>query len=221
MEKQESIESTTKNAKHKSKKRKIFANFLFCFVIFVLVALVVFVNIFQLCLVVGSSMEKTLSDGDYLLLKRRGYEVSRGDIVTVYVQKEEKTTIIKRVIAKKGDRLVFMEEGENEVSVYLDKGKGFEKLIEPYLLENMNEQNCESYDKFLYGDYKISPNCQPSDIEEQYIIDVDGLFVMGDNRNSSLDSRHYGVIPYKNVRGEVVSKLKKGSITLKILKILF
>ncbi len=207
----------------KKKRRANCLNTLFWVVMAVLLVFVIFVNTFQLCLVMGSSMNNTLYDTEYLLMQKRLFDVDRGDIITVYVDRRDDYPIIKRVIGIRGDRLVFMSDEMGGVELYLDKGNGFQRLDEPYIKDGkMSERVFGQLDKFAFGFYKISPKCEIGEVLEEYIIEVeDGVFVLGDNRDDSYDSRHYGILSYENVEGKMLTELKKGSFAEKFLKILF
>jgi len=208
--------------KNKSITKRIL-NISFWVVCALLVVFIVFINTFQLCLVMGSSMNDTLHDADYLLMQKAGYDIDRGDIITIFVDKDDKHPIIKRVIAIKGDKIVFMQGTNGNVDLYLDKGNGFKKLNEKYINDGkMSQSEFSALNMFKDGTYKISPSVDVNSISEEYIINVDsGLFVLGDNRDNSYDSRHYGILSYKNVQGKMISKLKKDSFIEKFLKFLF
>jgi len=206
----------------KSKRKRNVLNAVCISLIIVLLAIAVFVNVFQLCLVVGSSMDPTLCDGEFLLMQKVGVEIKRGDIVTLNVKEEDKYPIIKRVVAIKGDRVVFMYDENDSVLLYIDKGNGFELQQDKYVKDGkMSYSVFGTFKQFSDGNFKISPKCDVDEIQPGCIIQVDGLFVLGDNRDNSYDSRQYGVIPYENVQSKVVKELKKGSFAEKILKILF
>lgn len=129
--------------------------------------------------VVGSSMENTLQDGD-LLYAEREFSVRRGDVVIVDVSENpafsngEEHNIIKRVIAVGGDR-VKCEDGQ----VYLAEGGGEYRLLpEPY----------------VYGENTLS---------FEYSIAEGEIFVMGDHRTVSMDSRRVGPLEEADVIGVV------------------
>ncbi|MBO5478013.1 MAG: signal peptidase I [Clostridia bacterium] len=89
-----------------------------------------------------------------------------------------KTTYIKRVIGLPGDHIE-IKDG----NVY----RNGEMLNEPYIREPLTEDQQEEY----------------SDV----VVPEDTVYVMGDNRGSSMDSRTFGCIPYDRVNGKVVCRL--------------
>lgn len=131
--------------------------------------IILFVFIFKIPTIEGSSMNDTLFDGERIVISNVGYEPKYGDIVVVsrnYANNSENTEhsatpIIKRVIATEGQTVdIDFASG----TVYVDGAK----LDEPYTRTPTNL----SYDvKFPIT---VKENC---------------VFVMGDNRNDSLDSR--------------------------------
>lgn len=118
--------------------------------------------------VYGSSMEPTLTEGELLLVWSLGYEPKAGDIVVC-----NNTTatflggdaIIKRVIATEG-QTVDIDYGAG--LVYVDGVA----LDEPYTLEEMRMP--------LYSDMQ----------QTHFEVPEGSVFLMGDNRNNSTDSRH-------------------------------
>jgi len=132
------------------------------------VAMVAMILIFalfgRLIGVVGSSMVPTLHEGDLLLLQSIGYEPKQGDVVVLRKQSFMNEPVVKRVIAVGGQH-VSVDYAEGTVTV---DGK---VLDEPYI----NEEMLTPVDAHM--------NITDIDVPEG------SIFVMGDNRNHSTDSR--------------------------------
>ena len=141
------------------------------------VILVLFLLVFRVIIVSGSSMRTTLVDGDYLLLIGNLLygEPKTGDIVVVSKQSfDNGKPIVKRVIATEGQTVdIDFESG----TVYVDG----EALDEPYANTPTNLPEGVTFP------LKIEENC---------------YFVMGDNRNNSEDSRFWGFVPSQNIVGK-------------------
>ena len=132
------------------------------------VLMIIFLMFFRVVVVEGSSMNQTLLDGDYLLLSNSTFygEPEQGDIVVISKDSyDHGVPIVKRVIATEGQIVdIDFETG----TVYVDGVA----LVEPYLNTPTNVQGGVQF---------------PLEVEDSCV------FVMGDNRNNSLDSRDYRV----------------------------
>ena len=130
-----------------------------------LVITIVFTLFFRIVNVSGRSMMPTLSNGDKIVISATGYEPQRGDIVVLSGAAGIKETIVKRIIAVGGDTLdINFMTGQVWVNG--------EVIDEPYIMEQTRNK----------GDFD-----RPIRIPEGYV------FVMGDNRNHSADSREASV----------------------------
>ena len=156
---------------------------IFCTVMIVLLLLNTFVV--KLALVDGHSMDPTLHDNQMLLVFRPGYEPAQGDVVVIHTGKNlfSRDYIVKRVIATEG-QTVKIDYDLNEVSV------DDVLLSEPYL-------NYAEEDPMLPRDDRAVV---------RYTVPEGCVFVMGDNRNHSADSRSdkYGMIDEGKIVGRVV-----------------
>ena len=143
--------------------------------------------------VVHSSMNPTLTGaeeydkegGDYVYINKNA-KPTYGDIVVV--SKDKDTTIIKRVIALGGDR-VRLINGVLEVK----KGDGeFEIVSEPYVAAENNTSN--------------SKNTYPKNgLDEGHLVADGAMFLLGDNRDISVDSRDDGDYPLTSLYGVVTN----------------
>ena len=131
-------------------------------VVFV-VMLLIFTFIARPATVDGESMIPTLQNGERLVISNLFYEPTAGDIVVLCgeADREEGKNLIKRIIATEGQTIdIDFEAGE----VYVDG----QKLDEPYILE---------------------PTYLDEGTEFPLTVPEGEIFVMGDNRNGSRDSR--------------------------------
>ena len=156
---------------------------IFCTVMIVLLLLNTFV--IKLAVVDGRSMYPTLHDNQLLLVLRPGYQPRQGDVVVIHTGQGifNRDYIVKRVIATEG-QAVKIDYDLNEVSVE------DVTLSEPYL-------NFEEGDPMLPRDDRSVV---------RYTVPEGCVFVMGDNRNHSADSRSdkYGMIDQNMIVGKVV-----------------
>ena len=140
--------------------------------------------------VIGSSMRDTLHDGDIVIVHEFFYKPAAGDIIVAQsVPLGYDEPIVKRVIATGGQTVDIDFKTWN---VYVDG----EKIDEPYI-ESMRENE---YSGLPMNHKDIS---FPLEVPEGY------LFVMGDNRNGSMDSRdsRVGLIDERMVIGHVLFRL--------------
>lgn len=147
----------------------------------IIVVFIVFAFVFRVIGVDGDSMFPTLKDGDWVAISGITTSVERGDVVVVSQPWERNVPIIKRVIAVGGDS-VYIDFDSSKVYV-----NGTE-IYEPYI----NEPTKMSYD-----------------VEFPLTVEEGKVFVMGDNRNVSLDSRSskIGLIDEGYILGKTLVRL--------------
>ncbi len=151
------------------------------------VALVVLVLVntfvFRLSGVHGNSMNPTLQNGDQLILQVLGFQAQRGDIVVCISDTfQPREALVKRVIGLPGDMVDIDPDG------YLIRNG--ETVYEPYIAALIESQK--------RGDQIYPVTVQPGHV-----------FVMGDNRNGSTDSRWMtvGQIREEQIIGKAILRL--------------
>ena len=126
----------------------------------------------------GSSMESTLTDGDNLLVDKISYRFNdpqRFDIVVFPYRYEKNTYYIKRIIGLPGETVQI----DNEGNIYIDG-----EILEEHYGKEVIQKPGLAVNPVKLGD--------------------DEYFVLGDNRNNSVDSRYEQVGKLK--RSELIGK---------------
>ena len=144
------------------------------------VMILIFTFVGRIIVVDGISMEPTLYHGDLLLLQSVGYTPKQGDVVVLTKEFEDADgPIVKRVIATGGQHVVIDYDAG---TVTVDG----QVLDEPYIKEVMMQPPEESITDILVPEGSI--------------------FVMGDNRNHSSDSRNVtlGAVDERYVLGQAL-----------------
>ena len=133
------------------------------FLVVLVVTFLVVTYVGQRTMVIGSSMESTLSDGDNLIVDKLSYRFSepqRFYIIVFPFRYAEKTYYIKRIIGLPGETIYIDGNG----TIFID-----------------GEELKENYGKEVIKD--------PGRAYEPITLGEDEYFVLGDNRNNSSDSR--------------------------------
>lgn len=147
-----------------------------------LVIFVAFTFFFRLVQVSGDSMNPTLNTGDRLITSSFLYSPDYGDIIIINKQGAKEESMIKRVIALPGDKLSI----DFETHLIIVNGK------------------------VLYEDYEVTePISEQYDLTYPITVPDDAVFVLGDNRNNSLDSRSesVGFIKLNEINGKALIRL--------------
>ena len=143
--------------------------------------LLVLLLLFRIVVVSGPSMQSTLIDGDYIILLNNIFytEPKQGDIIVASKDSfKDGEPIIKRVIATEGQE------------VYIDFNAGI-VFVDGVPLEE---------------DYTLTPTNQYEGVSFPLTVDEGCVFVMGDNRNNSKDSRdpEIGLIDCREILGKAL-----------------
>lgn len=157
------------------------------------------------------SMEDTLLVGDHLLVDKLTYApagpaskyllpyqpVKRGDIIVFRYPVDISQTFVKRCMGVPGDRIRLINK-----QVYLNGVK----LEEPYQVHKT--EYLDSYRDNFPGEpnANIYPGAldmlQNHVVNGEVVVPPNSYFAMGDNRDSSLDSRYWGFVPRENIMGK-------------------
>lgn len=145
------------------------------------VVFLVFVLAFRVVGVDGGSMNPTLSNGDWVAVSSTFTDYERGDIVIITQPWERNVPIIKRIIAVGGDT-VDIDFDKHEVYV------NGELIDEPYIAQ---------------------PTRLEYDVKFPITVEDGRVFVMGDNRNDSLDSRSskIGTVDERYIFGKAIFRI--------------
>jgi len=135
----------------------------------------------------------------------------RGDIIVFMYPKDESFYYIKRVVGIPGDKVeirnkvVYINDQEVKRDIANETlgPKVFKSLDDP----KYNPQNLDLYVEHLDNHDHMMMLDKNNFMEESHpavTVPPDSLFVMGDNRDFSNDSRFWGFVPYRNVKGRAV-----------------
>ncbi len=181
-------ESGIRKKKDKESPEKSFMLYLHDLIYMLAVIMIVFMLLFRMVIVSGSSMYSTLRDGDWILLLSSVFykEPQREDVIVASKDSfNDGEAIIKRVIATEGQTVdIDFESG----IVYVD-GQPLDE------------------------DYTYTPTTTREGIEFPLVVDEGCIFVMGDNRNDSKDSRHpdIGMIDKREILGKALFLMFPGA----------
>jgi signal peptidase I len=177
----------------------------------VIIAIFVITFIVQAFQIPSESMENTLLIGDYLLVDKLCYgasglwrhlmpyrQVSRGDVIVFRYPVNPHQHFVKRVVGVPGDRVRLINR-----QVYVNGSQ----LREPYVhyTSQVHDVFRDEFPRLnlpvpgLEGAWWLQMKKLVED--SQLIVPEGSYFVLGDNRDESLDSRYWGFVPRENIIG--------------------
>lgn len=177
----------------------------------ILVYLFATTTLVQAYVVPTGSMEGNLMVGDHMLVDRLVYsnpgpvghrllpyrDVERGDIVAFLYPDDIRQTYVKRVIGLPGDRIRMVDK---------QVVRNGHPLIEPYTQHIANWRDPYRDDFPTTPEFSTTPHGR--DMFRDYVrngeltVPPGMLFMMGDNRENSADSRYWGLVPREYVVGK-------------------
>jgi len=176
----------------------------------VVIAVFVIAFVVQAFQIPSESMENTLLIGDYLLVDKLRYgggalwdhfipyrQVRRGDIVVFHYPVNPAQHFVKRVVGVPGDRVRLIKR-----QVYVNGTM----LTEPYVRHSSARLDLyrDDFPQLINdaGESASWAGQMKKWVEDKQLIVPEGFyFVLGDNRDESLDSRYWGFVPRENIIG--------------------
>lgn len=176
-QKEERPATITRQADNPSDWKRDILDWVRSLVIAGLVAAVLFGAVIRFVMVDGNSMAPTLNNGDRMVMYSLFYQPKNGDVVILSDKTGLDLPLVKRVIATEGQTVNISSDGV----VFVDE----QPLDEPYVAEEWND---------------------PGDLSYPLTVPEGKVFVLGDNRNHSTDSRsaQIGLVDEQEVLGKVV-----------------
>lgn len=172
-----------------------------------MIFIIIFSFIYPSAEVIGESMYPTLNNisgkNDIVYIDTSYKNFSYGDIVVV--NKKSNKDIVKRIIAIGNDKINYKLNTETLIyEVYINN----RKINETYT--NGNFEKGQLGITYLYDPLKYLRDNQPSrfDSDGNYILNENEVFVMGDNRQNSTDSRIAGAYDLSALEGKVKYVIK-------------
>lgn len=158
------------------------------------IVVLLFTFVFRVVTVDGQSMEDTLHHNEKLIISDLLYTPKTGDvIITAVPEYYGNNPLVKRVIATGGQTV---DINFDTWTVYVD---GI-----PLAVDERGNATHEEYVKYDPSRVMIRENqtiTYPLTVPEGYV------FIMGDNRNNSRDSRYFGVVDERNIIGKVYFRM--------------
>jgi len=191
----------------KEKKIKVLKEYSKALIFAIIVALFIRAFFLQTVKIPSSSMEKTLLAGDFLFVNKIGYGIripftdvrfpkfrdpEPGDIMVFKNPEDQSVYFIKRCIATAGQTVEIRDK-----VLFID-GRQYDNPPKAQFMYNLMPNGVPDPDIFPRGSNFNRDNYGP------YTVPDDHLFMMGDNRDNSLDSRYWGPLPVKNIIGSAM-----------------
>jgi signal peptidase I len=160
----------------------------------------------------SGSMANTIIPGDHLVIRKAFGLPGRGDIVIFKYSDDASTVYISRIVGlpgekiEMGDRSIYIngsELSEQRVTVKFDPDFVYGAM------EEISTEGSGPYRVFYFPRDNANISRQPSDVvemtfgtREPFRIPDNHYFVMGDNRDNSIDSRMRGPVPRESIWGK-------------------
>ncbi len=175
----EQLERELKRNRYRSRYRSVLKSTVYTLITVAAVAILVATLWLPVLQIYGNSMTPTLNDGE-ILFSVKTSEFQKGDVIAFYYNNK---ILVKRVIAGPGEWVDLDPDG----TVYVGTDQ-LEKLSEPYVTDK------------AFGDCNI---------QLPYQVPDGRVFVMGDHRSTSVDSRNtaVGCVAQEQIVGKIVFRI--------------
>lgn len=164
-----------------------------------------------------SSMAPTLKVGDFIFAYKLPYGVpvpfsdgtrfaeklpERGDVVVFRYPGNEQVNYVKRVVGLPGDRIAI----KDKKLLINDKESEYKALPDAVLKDLPGSEYYTAFSEQIDGSTHsvIRNRADEADFFGPIVVPPGHIFVLGDNRDSSDDSRYWGTVPVKNLEGRVI-----------------
>ncbi len=142
-------------------------------------------------------MRPGISSGEYLIVLKFLYfkDLCRNDLVVFKQPKNEKSLSVKRVMAVAQDLI-----GINKKKLTINKLEcKYSKITTVQSIETIKE-DCLDFKNVI----TTNSLSEHHSFYNERVVDNDSFFVLGDNRDNSYDSRHFGFISKSDIVGRVI-----------------
>jgi len=151
-----------------------------------------------------ASMLPTLLVGDHFFIDKRRRAIRRGDVIAFRYPIDPSVDYVKRVIALGGDTVEETDQG-----LVVNGTPVSRQLVHDVCLDAAYEldEPCEIWEETLDGhSYRVgtSPSGRARHRFSRLTVPPGTVFVVGDNRDNSSDSRVFGPVPIENVKGRAL-----------------
>ena len=206
---EEKVTETTEEKPTKNSVAKEIWEWVYTLAIAIIIALLIKGFIFDIVRVDGSSMFPTLVDNDRLIVTKLAYEPHQGDIIILDREYKNREQYFDNLAKSEGkDDLSYFEKLIESRSMPAN----FKKKYYVKRIIAMPGQTVDLVDGKVYVDGTlldepyydgVTSSIDPT-VEYPVTVDDDNVFVMGDNRNHSKDSRssELGQVPYDAILGK-------------------
>ena len=212
-------------------KKSAFREYADSIAVAVLVALLLRAFVVEAFKIPSGSMIPTLEVGDHIFVNKFIYGLripftkikffewrkpKRGEVIVFIYPSDPDKDFIKRIVAVEGDRVAV----RNEVLYVNGEEVPHEKLPDLWNYRDLVDERTQQWDEkyarriveqvdgnrymTIHEPHPSSMGDFPRDGSDSYTVPPGSVFVLGDNRNNSHDSRFWGPVPLENIKGKAM-----------------